>query len=223
MNDSSIDHVVRLPEQPDSSDDDESPRKRLKSSRPDSPVQVHQRNAEDWDHFVRAGARLKNLATLAMQWNEGPGTTQPEEDEEAIANPASTTLNQQYSHLAKLASEKTAECIVLEKVRFQKRNEFLIWIIIVITITTWYIRVSYSNPSVSNTHRNFMNPSLTPPLSRPPTHRFANLPLQHRNAPNVLWKPFALRERMLRTLVPTQTRPKPRRPAWPRSSMPCAP
>ena len=143
MNDSSIHHLVRLPEQPDSSDDDESPRKRLKSSRPDSPVQVHQHNAEDWDHFVRAGARLKNLATLAMQWNEGPGTTLPdEEEEEAIANPASTTLNQQYSHLAKLASEKTAECIVLEKVRFQGRNEFFIWIVVVITITTTLVHQS---------------------------------------------------------------------------------
>lgn len=110
---------VRLPAQSDSSSDEEeeSPRKRSRSA---SPVLVEERCKNDCDSYVRSGTKLKNLAANALAALTQNNTTNKSdldgEKNESLTLAKASCLDSN-SNAAKLAREKTAECLMLEKVR----------------------------------------------------------------------------------------------------------
>jgi hypothetical protein len=115
---------VRLPEQSDSSSDEEgSPRKRRRSTI-GSPVLVEERCKNDCDNYVRSGSRLKSLASNALAAlvlahnsnNDANAAARNERDKENTTE--SVSLLNTNSIAAQMAREKTAECLILEKVRW---------------------------------------------------------------------------------------------------------
>jgi len=113
---------VRLPEQFDSSDDDDeepSPRKRPRSPRALHVVEERPINKNDWDHYVRSGAKLKNLAASVLSSVLAPSDETIEEFTDEAGEFSRSNVNVNFNdNAAKLAYEKTAECMILEKVRF---------------------------------------------------------------------------------------------------------
>jgi hypothetical protein len=129
---------IHLPDQSDSSENDESsPRKRPRSNHGD--IERTEINTKrNWDHYVRSGSKLKSLAGSILDvarhfnTNERVHTDNQENDDvdnndnnredsdkspgilETVSNPVSTARD----NVSKLAYEKTAECLMLEKVRF---------------------------------------------------------------------------------------------------------
>jgi len=134
-NDKETNHL-RLPDQSDSSENEESsPRKRPRSDH-SNVGRTDNYTKENWDHYVRSGSKLKSLAGSILdvarhlqdteriqtrQQNLGDVDNDNNHDEcdnapkfKTVAHPLSNTND----NAAKLAYEKTAECLMLEKVRF---------------------------------------------------------------------------------------------------------
>lgn len=127
------DNGVQLPDPSDSSENDsddaslDSPPKRPRSDER-SDNETSRRSRNDWDGFVQAGARLKTLAASifeAARANDDnlSGKTSCREGE--VVDSTGDARHPTYTtdaNTAKLAYEKTAECMILERVRFTCRN-----------------------------------------------------------------------------------------------------
>lgn len=122
---------VQLPDPSDSSENDSdggssaSPRKRPRSDeRTDDEPSRRGRN--DWDAFVQSGARLKTLAASIFEAarpnhdNLSAQTTRGEDEVADSTGDSSNPMNKTDANTAKLAYEKTAECMILERVRWTK-------------------------------------------------------------------------------------------------------
>jgi hypothetical protein len=119
---------VQLPDPSDSSENDSdggslaSPRKRPRSSERNDD-ETSRRSRNHWEAFVQSGARLKTLAVSifeATRPNDSILTATITRKEEEVVDstgesrhPICTT----DENTAKLAYEKTAECMILERVR----------------------------------------------------------------------------------------------------------
>jgi hypothetical protein len=125
---------LRLPDQSDSSDNDEpSPRKRLRSDhgvieRTDNNIK------QNWDHYVRSGSKLKSLVGSILHVARQLHTNERIQNRQQVHRDVDNSNDDDYENApgiatgshprstsndnaAKLAYEKTAECLMLEKVR----------------------------------------------------------------------------------------------------------
>ena len=120
---------VQLPDPSDSSENEsderdlDSPRKRPRSISEKSDNEISRRSRNDWDAFVQSGARLKALAASMLeassQNSDRLAATIAREDEEVLGSTAEAgrSMHPMDENTAKLAFEKTAECMILERVR----------------------------------------------------------------------------------------------------------
>mmetsp|Transcript_21921 Transcript_21921/g.32379 ORF Transcript_21921/g.32379 Transcript_21921/m.32379 type:complete len:129 (+) Transcript_21921:170-556(+) len=118
----SIAPTIQLPEQSDSSSD-ESSIKMYKRDRSEIPIRFNDQSKDciktDSDNYVRAGAKLKNVTSLAISllWDHIDAIeTQKKEKFECIDESANQQKIENNNNVLQLARKKTSECITLEKV-----------------------------------------------------------------------------------------------------------
>lgn len=119
---------IQLPDPSDSSENESDdgalahPRKRPRSDER-SDNETSRRSKTDWDAFLQSGARLKALASSILEasgQNNDPcaaTTSRAEEEAEESMTQATHPSHPMDENTAKLAYEKTAECLILERVR----------------------------------------------------------------------------------------------------------
>mmetsp|Transcript_7001 Transcript_7001/g.11081 ORF Transcript_7001/g.11081 Transcript_7001/m.11081 type:complete len:501 (-) Transcript_7001:213-1715(-) len=117
----SIAPTIQLPEQSDSSSD-ESSIKMYKRDRSEIPIRFNDQSKDciktDSDNYVRAGAKLKNVTSLAISllWDHIDAIeTQKKEKFECIDESANQQKIENNNNVLQLARKKTSECITLEK------------------------------------------------------------------------------------------------------------
>lgn len=111
---------VHLPDQSDSSSEEGSPRKRPRRDNEEEDEVLPSKN--EWEHYVRSGAKLKSLAETALSAldrTKALVSTAGEHNELSI-NPSTDVSPrdnaEKANNSAQLALEKTTECLILEKV-----------------------------------------------------------------------------------------------------------
>lgn len=110
-------HVLTLPPAQDDSSVEETTASPSKRPRLDNDV-TDARPGHDWDNYVKQGARLKSLIDAAIHRSISVDKATPVE-EEGRSPRLERFSTEQESNVAKLACEKTAECIVLQRVSTQ--------------------------------------------------------------------------------------------------------
>lgn len=123
---------VHLPDQSDSSSEEGSPRKRPRRDNGPPEEEEVLPSKNEWEHYVRSGAKLKSLAETALSALDRTKalSTIAGDHNEVFSNVSTTDTTsprgnkENNSNAAQLALEKTAECLILEKVCLRPMVEF---------------------------------------------------------------------------------------------------
>mmetsp|Transcript_31916 Transcript_31916/g.48234 ORF Transcript_31916/g.48234 Transcript_31916/m.48234 type:complete len:170 (+) Transcript_31916:2060-2569(+) len=139
--DCSMSPHVQLPEQSDSSSDESSPpicNQACSESQISFDDQSRDCIKTDQDNYARAGAKLKNVISMALSlfWEHIGVDANENINHECNDKPATQQRIESSDNVLQLARKKTAECITLEKVRVVVVLKLVLNIIIILLVTT---------------------------------------------------------------------------------------